>query len=199
MSHASAVDHAPVLVQSSHDGDVGAMLDIYRRHIVRGVEPAFAHDPETLQPDDIKRRRRNMRKHRLPHLVAERAGAVVGYAYAVVFRKRPAYRYTVKHSIYVHPDHLHAGIGRALLPALIDACAAAGFRQMIGYVDAANAPSIGLHVACGFRQVGYLPSVAYKFGQWADMIMMQRSLGSGGTAAPGVWATVASEDGGENE
>ncbi len=190
ISLAAAVDQAPVLVRSSHDGDVGAMLDIYRRHIMRGVEPAFAHDPEALQPDDIKRRRRNMRKHRLPHLVADRGGAVVGYAYAVQFRKRPAYRYTVKHSIYVHPDHLHSGIGRALLPALIDACAAAGFRQMIGYIDAANAPSIGLHVACGFRQVGYLPSVAYKFGQWADMIMMQRSLGAGGTIAPDAWPAV---------
>ena len=131
---------APMVVRPSRDDDVNAMLDIYRRHIVRGVEPAFAHDPETLQPDDIKRRRRNMRKHRLPHLVADRGGVVVAYAYAVLFRKRPAYRYAVKHSIYVHPDHLHAGIGRALLPALIDACAAAGFRQMIGYIDAANAP-----------------------------------------------------------
>jgi L-amino acid N-acyltransferase YncA len=192
-----AAEAAPVLVRPSRDDDVNAMLDIYRRHIARGVEPAFAHDPEALQPDDIKRRRRNMRRHRLPHLVADRGGSVVGYAYAVVFRKRPAYRYTVKHSIYVHPDHLHAGIGRALLPALIDACAAAGFRQMIGYIDASNAPSIGLHVACGFRQVGYLPSVAYKFGQWTDMVMMHRSLGSGGTAAPGVWAAVAADREGE--
>jgi len=192
-----AADVAPVLVRASRDEDVAAMLDIYRRHIVRGVEPAFAHDPEALQPDDIKRRRRNMRSHRLPHLVAERGGALVGYAYAVLFRKRPAYRYTVKHSIYVHPDHLHAGIGRVLLPALIDACAAAGYRQMIGYIDAGNGPSIGLHVACGFRQVGYLPSVAYKFGQWADMIMLQRSLGSGGTTAPDVWPTVAPGDSGQ--
>jgi len=71
-------DAAPVLVRASRDEDVAAMLDIYRRHIARGVEPAFAHDPEALQPDDIKRRRRNMRSHRLPHLVAERGGAVVG-------------------------------------------------------------------------------------------------------------------------
>jgi L-amino acid N-acyltransferase YncA len=192
-----AAEAAPVVVRPSRDEDVGAMLDIYRRHIVRGVEPAFAHDPEALQPDDIKRRRRNMRKHRLPHLVADRGGVVVGYAYAVVFRKRPAYRYTVKHSIYVHPDHLHAGIGRVLLPALIGACAAAGFRQMIGYIDAANAPSIGLHTACGFRQVGYLPSVAYKFGQWADMVMVQRSLGSGGTTAPDVWPVISADNNGQ--
>jgi len=196
-ANSRAADAAPVTVRASRDDDVDAMLAIYRRHIARGVEPAFAHDPEALQPDDIKRRRRNMRKHRLPHLVAERGGVVVGYAYAVLFRKRPAYRFTLKHSIYVHPDHLHAGIGRVLLPALIDACAAAGYRQMIGYIDAANAPSIGLHAACGFRQVGLLPSVAYKFGQWTDMVMVQRSLGSGGTTAPDVWPAVAADDDGQ--
>ena len=73
---------------------------------------------------------------KMPHIVAEHAGVVVGYAYAVPFRKRPAYRYTVKHSIYVRSDHLQRGIGRQLMAALIDACAAAGFRQMIGYIDA---------------------------------------------------------------
>jgi L-amino acid N-acyltransferase YncA len=190
------VNAPPVSIRASRDDDVDAMLAIYRHHIARGVDPSLMHDAEMPDPDDIKKRRRAMRKQRIPHLVAECGGMVVGYAYAVLFRKRPAYRYTLKHSIYVHPDHLHAGIGRALLPALIDACAAAGFRQMIGYIDAANAPSIGLHVACGFRQVGYLPSVAYKFGQWADMIMMQRSLGSGGTIAPDVWPTVAPGDDG---
>ena len=92
------------------------------------------------------------------------------------------------------PDHLHAGIGRVLLPALIDACAAAGYRQMIGYIDASNAPSIGLHTACGFRQVGYLPLVAYKFGQWTDLVMVQRSLGSGGTTAPDVWPAMPADD-----
>jgi L-amino acid N-acyltransferase YncA len=188
------VGAAPPTIRPSRDEDVDAMLAIYRQHIARGVEPAFAQDPEALQPDDIKRRRRNMRKHRLPHLVADRAGVVVGYAYAVPFRKRPAYRYTLKHSIYVHPDHLHAGIGRVLLPALIDVCAAAGYRQMIGYIDAANKASIGLHASCGFREVGYLPSVAYKFGQWTDMVMVQRSLGSGGTTAPGVWPAVPVDD-----
>jgi len=193
--HSTTESPAPVVIRPSRDDDVEAMLDIYRHHIARGVDPAFTHDSEAPQADDIKRRRKSMRKHRLPHLVAERDGAVVGYAYAVLFRKRPAYRYTVKHSIYVHPDHLHSGIGRILLPALIDACAAAGYRQMIGYIDAANAPSIKLHESVGFRRVGYLPSVGYKFGHWTDAVMMQRSLGAGGETAPTVWsAAQAGED-----
>ena len=52
---------------------------------------------------------------------------------------------------------------------------------MIGYIDAANRPSLGLHERFGFRQVGYLPSIGYKFGHWTDTVMVQRSLGPGGT------------------
>jgi phosphinothricin acetyltransferase len=60
---------------------------------------------------------------------------------------------------------------------------------MIGYIDAANEPSIQLHQSCGFRQVGYLWSVGYKFGNWTDVLMVQRSLGLGGTTPPDVWLT----------
>jgi L-amino acid N-acyltransferase YncA len=181
------MNSTPVTIRPSREDDVETMLAIYRHHIGRGVEPTFMHDDEAPDPDDLKRRRRNMRKQRLPHLVADRGGMAVGYAYAVLFRKRPAYRYTLKHSIYVHPDHLHSGIGRVLLPALIDACAAAGYRQMIGYIDAANTPSLRLHESCGFRQVGYLSSVGHKFGHWTDVVMVQRSLGAGGATTPEVW------------
>jgi L-amino acid N-acyltransferase YncA len=173
----------PAVVRNSRDGDVPAMLAIYLHHIRRGVDPGVEveGDFETPDADDLKRRRKSMNRRKMPHLVAEEGGSVVGYAYAAPFRKRPAYRYTVKHSIYVRSDRLHAGIGRQLMSALIDACAAAGFRQMIGYIDAANVASLKLHEGFGFRQVGYLPSVGYKFGRWTDTVMVQRSLGPGAT------------------
>src|SRR5258707_3342502 len=176
-----------IAVRPSTDEDVPAMLAIYAYHIANGVGDLGAYETEALAPEELKRRRKSMRKRRLPHLVADLDGIVAGYAYAVPFRKRPAYRYTVKHSIYVHHDHVHAGIGRILLPALIDACAAAGYRQMIGYIDADNQPSRRLHAACGFRQVGLLPAVGFKFGHWVDSVMVQRPLGPGDTAPPGAW------------
>jgi L-amino acid N-acyltransferase YncA len=187
-AHAAARQAArSVQVRNSRDGDVAAMLAIYLHHIRRGVDPGVeieGGDFETPDADDLKRRRKTMNRRKMPHLVAEEAGTVVGYAYAVPFRKRPAYRYVVKHSIYVRDDRLHQGIGRQLLAALIDACAAAGFRQMIGYIDAANAASLRLHETFGFRQVGCLPSVGFKFGRWTDSVMMQRSLGPGATEPP---------------
>jgi phosphinothricin acetyltransferase len=168
---------SPIVLRPSTDDDVSAMLDIYRHHIAQGVGNLGAFEPTPFDADDLKARRRNMRKHRLPHLVATIDGAVVGYAYAVLFRKRPAYRFTVKHSIYVHPDRLHAGVGRVLLTALIRACTSAGFGQMIGYIDSTNIASLRLHEACGFRQVGYLRAVAFRFGEWTDTVMVQRPIG----------------------
>ena len=173
-----------VFVRPSREAAVPAMLAIYLHHIRNGVDPNYDGDSDAPDADDLKRRRKNMQRGRLPHVVAEQAGEVVGYAYAVLFRKRPAYRYTVKHSIYVRNDRLGRGIGRMLLAALVDACAAGGYRQMIGYIDGANEASFRLHKSFGFHEVGRLPSVGYKFGHWTDSVMMQRSLGRGASAPP---------------
>ncbi len=175
---------APILIRASRDSDVEPMLAIYRHHIRAGVE-AHVPDMGTPQPDDLRDRRKNLRDRKLPHLVATRGGEIVGYAYVVMFRKRPAYRFTVKHSIYVHHAHLGQGVGGFLMQGLIDACAVAGFRQMIGYIDGENNASLKLHERFGFNRVGHLPGVAFRHGKWSDSVMVQRSLGPGTTTPPG--------------
>lgn len=169
------------VVRPSTEADVPAMLEIYGYHIQHGLGP---FDIEPLHPEELKRRRKAMLKRRLPHLVAELNGAIAGYAYAAPFRKRPAYRYTVEHSIYVHKDFQGLGIGRRLLSALVDACTVAGCRQMVAVVDSANAPSLRLHESCGFEQAGILRSVGFKFGRWTDSVFLQRALGPADGALP---------------
>lgn len=171
-------------IRNSTDNDVEAMLSIYLQHIRRGLEGVEGRQIEMPQIEDIKRRRKNMYKKSLPHLVAEINGQVIGYAYAVPFRKRPAYRYAVKHSIYIDNKYINQGVGRRLLPALLDACAANGYRQMIGYIDSSNFPSIKLHESLGFKQSGYLTDIGFKYGKWTDCVIMQRSLGEGPASIP---------------
>ena len=77
-----------------------------------------------------------------------------------------------------------AGVGRSLLPGLIDACTGAGYRQMVAYIDAANVPSQRLHETFGFERAGLLKAVGFKYGRWTDSILMQRALGPGGTMPP---------------
>jgi phosphinothricin acetyltransferase len=173
----------PLHIRPSCDADVESMLEIYRRHIRHGVEEGV-EESGVPEPNDLRDRRKNLQTRRLPHLVAVEDGTVVGYTYVVPFRKRPAYRFTVKHSIYVRHDRHGRGIGAALMQALIDACAAAGFRRMIGYIDADNAASLGLHEKFSFSRAGLLPGSAYRHGRWSDTVLVERSLGAGSTTPP---------------
>jgi phosphinothricin acetyltransferase len=124
----------------------------------------------------------------LPYLVAEVDGRIGGYAYASPYRPRPAYRYTVEDSVYVARFARRQGVGRALLGAVIERATARGMRQMVAIVgDSAHLASIELHRRAGFRLVGTLEHVGWKFGRWLDTVIMQRALGAGAsTPAPGV-------------
>jgi phosphinothricin acetyltransferase len=122
----------------------------------------------------------------LPWLVAIEGGAVVGYGYCTLYRTRSAYRFSLEDSVYVRQDSHRRGIGRAVLIELIRRCESLGYRQLIAVIgDSAHAPSISVHAATGFVRVGTIRSVGYKFGRWADTVIMQRPLGAGDGTPPG--------------
>ena len=145
----------------------------------------WAGGPEPPDEAEIRRRRADVLKRGLPYFVAERGGEVVGFAYAAPYRTRPAYRFTVEDSVYVHSDHLGHGVGATLLAVLIAACERAGYRQMIAVIgDSANQASIKLHERCGFALDGQRPATGFKFGRWVDSVLMQRALGKGEGTPP---------------
>ncbi len=169
-------------VRASTPGDIPAITAIYAHHVLHGLASFELVPPEA---NEMARRRADVLARGLPHVVAEADGQLVGYAYAAAYRERPAYRYALEDSVYVHPDCMGMGMGRALLEILIEACTAAGYRQLIAVIgDSGNAGSIGLHAACGFARTGLLPSVGCKFGRWVDSVLMQNALGEGERTLP---------------
>lgn len=103
-------------------------------------------------------------------------GPVLGYASYAQWRPFDGYRYTVEHSVYVRGDTRGAGIGRALMEALVVRARAAGLHAMIAGVDTSNVASIGLHESMGFRRVGQLDEVGAKFGRWLDLTFLRLAL-----------------------
>jgi phosphinothricin acetyltransferase len=172
-----------VAIRPAKTADIPAITRIYAHAVEHGTS-SF----ELTPPDETEMARRmgDLVGGNFPYLVAEIDGALAGYAYAGLYRTRPAYRFTVEDSVYIAPDKHRHGIGRALLSALIDAAQARGFRQMIAVIgDSPNqAGSIGLHEALGFRHVGILQDVGFKHRGWRDTLLMQRALGDGGKTAP---------------
>ena len=169
-------------VRPATPADIPAITRIYA-HAVRHGTASFELEP----PDEAEmtRRQRALLDGGYPYLVAEIDGSVTGYAYAGPYRARPAYRFSVENSIYVAPQAHRRGIGRVLLDALIAECEMRGYRLMIAVIgDSAQAPSIALHRAAGFKMVGAFEGVGYKFDRWLDSVLMQRPLGKGSSAPP---------------
>ncbi|WP_240231210.1 GNAT family N-acetyltransferase [Devosia lacusdianchii] len=111
-----------------------------------------------------------------PLIIAERAGQVLGYAYASTYRPRPAYRFTCEDSIYLDPAATGQGLGRIMLTELIAQSRAFGFRQMIAVITAETANSIAIHEKFGFRHVGRYDAVGFKFDRWLDIVHLQLAL-----------------------
>ena len=168
---------ATVLVRPSSPADLPAIQAIYAHHVMHGFG-SFEEVPPDV--DEIAARRLALVERGLPHLVAEADGRILGYAFAGPYRPRPAYRYTIEDSVYVAPEAVRRGVGRALLAALLEICEAGPWRQMVAVIgDRGNTASVALHAALGFHEAGHLKAVGFKLGRWVDVVIMQRALGTG--------------------
>ena len=169
-------------IRAATAGDIPGITAIYGPEVEHGLASW-----EECPPDEAEMAARMTKilGMGLPYLVAERGGMVLGYSYAGPFHPRSAYRYTLEDTVYLHPDARGRGIGTALLTELLDRCAALGCRQMMALIYwTPNSASVALHEKLGFRTIGYLYGVGWKFGGWLDLIEMQKPLGPGNAAPP---------------
>ena len=168
-----------VRAQLDHAAQTAA---IYRHHVLHGTASFETAPPGAAE---MAARMGKVLDAGAPWLAAlDDDGAVLGYAYASQFRDRPAYRMTCENSIYIRHDCRGRGLGKALLAALVEASAQAGFRQMIAVIGGAEPGSIALHAALGFTHAGRMRSIGRKHGRWLDTVYMQLPLGVGDSAPP---------------
>jgi L-amino acid N-acyltransferase YncA len=151
-----------------------AILDILNEQI-RTSTAVYEYVPRTL--DYMGPWFKSKEAKGYPIIGAEdETGTLMGFAAYGVFRDRPAYKYTVEHSVYVHKDHRGEGLGKALLERLIVAAREQDLHVMIGGIDATNAVSIALHEQLGFVHAGTIRQAGFKFGRWLDLAFYQLTL-----------------------
>lgn len=164
----------PVTIRPSEPGDIPAIARIYAHHVLNGT----ASFEEKAPPEpEMADRRAGVVNAGFPYIVAERDGVVLGYAYLSAYRPRSAYRFTVENSIYVAHDAVRQGIGRALLAELLGIAEAGPWQQMMAVISDPKSGSEALHAAFGFRKVGHMEKIGFKFGTWIDVVVMQRAIG----------------------
>jgi L-amino acid N-acyltransferase YncA len=162
-------------IRPAHAADLPAVREIYNYYVANSTV-TFDEDAMTLR--EWKQKFAQLQKLGLPFLVAESpSGQLLGYALVTPWRPKRAYRYTVEDSIYLGPAASGKGLGRALLAALIDASRAAGLKEMLAVIaDQGAEASIALHERFGFKEIGRMGRVGFKFDRWLGTVLLQKTL-----------------------
>ena len=159
-------------IRPARADDAAAITEIYNQGIL-GRQATF----ETrLRTADEMRESLRAGEGRFPYLVSEIGDTVVGWASVSTYRTRECYNGIGEFSIYVHDDWQKVGVGRLLLPALIEAAEAAGFWKLLSRVFPENTGSLRLAAACGFREVGTYIKHAQLDGVWRDVVIIERLI-----------------------
>ena len=161
------------MVRYATENDVQQMLDIYNE-IILNTTAVFQYDQHTLE--QRKDWFAQKQKENFPVFVAEENNEVVGFSTFGQFRNWQAYKYSVENSVYVKADCRGKGIGKLLLPPLIDAAKQMQLHTIIAGIVADNEASLALHKQFGFIEVAHFKEVGYKFNHWLDLKFLQLIL-----------------------
>jgi L-amino acid N-acyltransferase YncA len=168
------------LVDCTAERHSAAILEIFNEAIANSTA---IYEYALFKPDYMVRWFEAKAQGRYPVIGFENdAGQLAGFASYGKFRDRPAYKYTIEHSVYVDSRFRGQGLGRRLLELIVDAALEQNYHVMMGGIDASNAVSIKLHESLGFTHCGTVAQAGFKFGRWLDLAFYQKILAT--PAAP---------------
>src|SRR5450432_703928 len=162
------------IIDCSHAEHAGSILHIMNEAIVSSTA---LYDYAPRPPESMVPWFETKRQGGFPVLGAlNDQDALLGFASYGTFRARPAYKYSVEHSVYVAEEQRGAGVGRTLMRHLIARATEQQLHVMVGGIDAANRASIALHEKLGFFHAGTVKQAGFKFGRWLDLAFYQLLL-----------------------
>ena len=151
--------------------DAGAVAAIYNEGIEERIA-TFETEPRTAADIDAWL----SAGERLPLLVAEEAGVVVGWARILAYSDRAVYAGVGEVSVYVTAAARGRGLGRRLLEALELSGRELGYWKLTGKLFTENVPSAAMIRRCGWRDVGLHLRHARLDGEWRDVLLVEHVL-----------------------
>ena len=161
--------------------DAPALAEIYG-YYVKNTAVSFEYDPPTAE-EFRGRIAHTLRNY--PHIAAVSGDRIIGYAYAREFVGRAACNHCVEVSVYIASDCRRSGAGRALyaeMERLLSSMGILNVYASIAYADSEDEylthDSMKFHERMGYAQVARFHRCGYKFGNWYDLIWVEKFLGA---------------------
>ena len=152
------------MIREANSKDAKAIASIYN-HYISNTTISFEEKP--VNENIVIQRINSNEKNKW--WIYQSADELLGYAYSTKWKPRSAYRYTVESSIYLKPNNFRNGIGTALYIKLLESLKKEGFRRVLAGISLPNVSSVLFHENFGFKKVGKLEAVGYKFKKWIDI------------------------------
>lgn len=161
-------------IRAATPDDIPGILEIYNEAVIN-TTATYDYEPVTLE-----NRIAWFEEHcadRYPVFVAIHSlGDVVGWSSLNRYRYRRGYNFTAENSIYVAANQRGKGLGKLLMPPLIDGARTRGLHAIVAGIDAQNEASMRLHAAFGFEKVAHFKEVGFKFDRWLDVVYLELLL-----------------------
>ena len=162
-----------ITVRHATENDLPQILDIYN-DIILHTTAVYYYEPHTLEMRQAWFEARQQEGY--PVFVAAEDGVILGLSSIGPFRVPTAYQYSVENTVHVAAAARGKGIGKLLMPPIIEAAKQLKMHTIIAGIDATNEVSLHLHKSFGFEEVAHFKQVGYKFDQWLDLKFLQLML-----------------------
>ena len=163
-------------IRPATQADLTGILEIYNEAVLN-TTATYDYEPRTLE-HRVAWLEDHIRTNYPVFVAVDDTGRVVGWSALNRYHDRMGYRFTTENSIYVAADRRGKGVGKLLMPPLIESAGDRGLHAILAGIDASNDPSIRLHASFGFEKVAHFKQVGFKFGRWLDVIYMEKLLDS---------------------
>ena len=164
-----------ITVRHATENDLPQILDIYNE-IIMHTTAVYYYEPHTLEMRKAWFAER--KQQGFPVFVAEEDGIILGLSSIGPFRLPTAYKYSVENTVHVSAQARGKGIGKLLMPPIIESAKKLNMHTIIAGIDATNEVSLHLHKSFGFEEVAHFKEVGFKFGRWLDLKFLQLMLAS---------------------
>ncbi|HET6995871.1 MAG TPA: GNAT family N-acetyltransferase [Chitinophagaceae bacterium] len=160
-------------IREAIEADIPQLLAIYN-DIILHTTAVYDYEPHTLE---MRKQWFQAKKQQgFPVFVAEEERTIYGFSSIGPFRAWAAYKYSVENSVYVAVEMRGKGIGKLLIPPLVEAAKELKLHTIIASIDATNKASLNLHKRFGFEEVAHFRQVGWKFDRWLDLKFLQLIL-----------------------
>ncbi len=173
-----------VTIRMATKADAKEILEIYAPY-VKDTAISFEYDVPSVE--EFAERINNILK-KYPYIVAMDNNQIIGYAYVSSFKDRVAYDWAVETTVYLRQDCRGKGVGKKLYLALEEILKRQNILNLnacIAYTSTDNTyltnASTYFHERLGYKKVAHFTKCGYKFGNWYNIIWMEKIIGEHST------------------